>query len=78
MKMGMVKADTHNDQDSNISFKNDTDDETDTTEIEEEDWIDYIKRSTGEAIGKMDDAKIRCWIKTRISLRNLYQMRDGW
>ena len=38
-------SDTHNDQDSNISFENDTDDEMDTTEIEEEDWIDYIKKA---------------------------------
>ena len=36
----------------------------DTTELEEENWIDYIKRSTEEAIDKMDDTKIRCWIKT--------------
>ena len=37
-------SDTHKDQDSNISFENDTDDEMDTTEIEEENWIDYIKK----------------------------------
>ena len=55
---------THNDQDSGISFESDTDDEIDTTEIEEEDWIKYMKRSTDEAIDKVEDAKIRCWIKT--------------
>ena len=49
MKMGMDKAQTH-------TTENDTDDEMDTTEIEEENWIDYIKRSTKEAIDKMDDA----------------------
>ena len=34
------------DQDSDISFMNDTDEEIDTAEIEEEDWIEYMKRST--------------------------------
>ena len=55
---------THSDQDSDISFENDTDDEIDTTTTQEEEWIEYIKRSTDEAIGKMENAKIRCWIKT--------------
>ena len=77
-------SETHNDQDSNISFENDTDDEMDTTEIEEEDWIDYIKRSTEEAIDKMDDAKIRCWIKThkrmkwRMALRISSLPNERW
>ena len=48
--------------DSDTSFE--SDDEIDTTEIEEEDWIEHIKRSTDEAIDEMEDAKIRCWIKT--------------
>ena len=52
------------DQDSDISFKNDTDEEIDTTAIEEEEWIEYMKRSTDEAIEKMKNAKIRCWMKT--------------
>ena len=43
----------HKDQDSEISFENDTDEEIDTTVIEEEDWIEYIKRSTDEAMEKM-------------------------
>ena len=46
------------------TFKNDTDEETDTTAIEEEEWIEYMKRSTDEAIEKMKNASIRCWIKT--------------
>ena len=58
-------SNTHNDQDSDISFENDTDDEIDTTAIEEEECFEYIGRSTGEAMGKMENAKIRCWIKTR-------------
>ena len=52
-----------NDRDSDVSFENDTDEEIDITVIEE-DWIEYIKRSTDEAIEKMENAKIRCWNKT--------------
>ena len=35
---------THNDVDSEVSFEDDADDEIDTTSIEEEDWIEYIKK----------------------------------
>ena len=45
---------SHNDQDSDVSFESDNDEEIDTTEIEEEDWVDYIKRSTNEAIDRKD------------------------
>ena len=57
-------SNTHKDQDSDVSFENDTEEEIDTTEIEEEDWIEYIKRSTNDAVEKMGNAKIRCWNKT--------------
>ena len=57
-------SNTHNDQDSDVSFENDTEEEIDTTEIEEEDWIEYIKRSIDEAMEKMGYAKIRCWNET--------------
>ena len=50
---------TDRDQDSDISFMNDTDEEIDTAEIEEEDWIEYIKRSTDEAMERMKTAKIQ-------------------
>ena len=39
---------------------NDTDDEVDATTIEEEDWIEYKKRSTNDAMEKIENAKIRC------------------
>ena len=52
-------ADRH--QDSDISFMNDTDEEIDTAV--EEDWIEYIKRSTDEAMQRMETAIIQCWIK---------------
>ena len=34
-------SNTYKDQDSDLSFVNDTEEEIDTTEIEEEDWIEY-------------------------------------
>ena len=57
-------SNTHNNQDSDVSFGNDTDEEIDATEIEEEDWIEHIKRSTKDVMEKMRNAKIRCWNKT--------------
>ena len=57
-------SDTHKDQVSDVSFENDTKEEMDTTEIEEEDWIEYIKRSTNDAIEKLGNVKTRCWNKT--------------
>ena len=56
---------THNDQDSDVSFENGIDEEIVSTEIEEENCIEYITRSTDEAMEKMKNAKIRCWNKTR-------------
>ena len=44
---------SHNDQDSDVSFESDNDEEIDAAEIEEEDWVDCIKKSTNEAIVKM-------------------------
>ena len=42
---------------------NDTDEEIDTAVVEEENWTEYMKRSTEEAIERMKTAKIQCWIK---------------
>ena len=44
---------THKDQDSDMSFENDTEKEIDTTKIEAEDWTEYVKRNTDDAIEKM-------------------------
>ena len=55
---------THNDVDSEVSFEDDADDEMDTSLIEVEDWIEYTKRSTEDAMEKMECAKIRCWNRT--------------
>ena len=43
-------SDTHDDQDSNISFEKDTDDEIHTTEIEEENWIAYKKEAPKKSL----------------------------
>ena len=43
---------THNDQDSDVSFENDTDEEIYTTVIEEEDWIEYTKKEHRRSHGK--------------------------
>ena len=52
------------DVDSEVTLVEDTDEEMDTIEIEEEDWIEYIKRSTADVLDKMERAKIRCWNRT--------------
>ena len=49
-----------NDVDSEVTFEGDTDD----TIVTEEDWIDYTKTSTVDAMDKMERAKIRCWNRT--------------
>ena len=54
------KNDTsHNDQDSDVSFEIDNDEEIDAAEIEEEEWVEYIKRSTIEVMEKMEHEKLR-------------------
>ena len=59
--MKTEKSDTsHNGQDSDVSFEIDNDEETDAAEIEEEEWVEYIRRSIIEAIEKMENKKIRC------------------
>ena len=47
-----------------MSFESDNDEEISTSEIEEEDWVDFTK-STNEAIEKMGNEKIRFWNKTK-------------
>ena len=56
---------TQDDVDSEETFEDDPDEEMDTNTIEEEEWIDYIKRSTVDALDKMEHAKIRCWNRTQ-------------
>ena len=79
------KSDTsHNDQDSDVSFEIDNDEEIDAAEIEEEDWVEYIKRSTNEAMEKMENEKIRCWkmtqrkMKWRLAMRIATSPNERW
>ena len=62
-------AQTHEDQDSDVSFENDTEEELDTTVIEKEDWVDNIKRSTNDDMEKMGNEKIQCWNKTNKKMK---------
>ena len=48
---------SEDDVDSGGTFDEDSDKDIDTVEIEEEDWIDYIRRSTADAIDKMGTCK---------------------
>ena len=57
------------DVDSGVTFDEDSEKEIDTIEIEEEDWIDYIKRSTADALDKMEHTKIRCWNRTHKKMK---------
>ena len=60
---------SEDDLDSGVSFDEDSEKDIDTVEIEEEDWIDYIRRSTADATDKTEHAMIRCWIKTHRKMK---------
>ena len=59
-------SNTDCDQDSDVSFSED-----------EEEWIEYIKRSTREAEKQMKKAKIPCWIETHRRMRWILAMRTA-
>ena len=54
-------SNTDCDQDSDVSFMKDIDEVIGTGEFEEEDWFEYMKRSTAAALERMKAAKIPCW-----------------
>ena len=60
---------SEDDLDSGVSFDENSEKDIDTVEIEEEDWIDYKRRSTADAIDKMEHARIRCWNKTHRKMK---------
>ena len=62
---------SNKDQDSDVSFQDDAKEEIDATE-NEEDWIEYIKRSTKESEELMKKMQIPCWIETH-KLKKLRQ-----
>ena len=55
--------------DNGVIFDEDSEKDIDTIEIEEEDGIAYIKRSTADALDKMEHAKIRCWNRTHKKMK---------
>ena len=71
------------DQESDVSFEEEVEEEIDATENEEE-WIEYIKRSTKEAEEHMEKQKIPCWIEThrrlkwRMARRNVSLPEKRW
>ena len=44
---------------------NNTDEEITAAEMEEEEWIEYMKRSSAAVIEQIKIAKITCWIETQ-------------
>ena len=67
-----------------MSFESDDDEEIDAAQIEEEDWVDYFKRSTNKAMEKMENEKIRCWkmtqrkMKWRLAMRIATSPSERW
>ena len=67
-----------------MSFEIDNDEEIDAAEIEEEDCVEYITRSTIEAMEKMENKKIRCWkmtqrkMKWRLAMRIATSPTERW
>ena len=63
---------------------NDTDEELDTIEIEEEDWIEYMRRSTVAATEQMRIAKIPRELEThkrmkwRLAMRAAVMPNERW
>ena len=51
------------------TFMGDTDEDMGTAEIEEEDWIEDMKRSTRLAEEKMRAANVPCWIETHKKMK---------
>ena len=79
------KSDTsHNDQDSDVSLEIDNDEEIDAAEVKEEEWVEYIERSTIEVVEKMENEKIRCWkttqrkMKWRLAMRIATSPSERW
>ena len=68
-------SNTDRDQDSDVSFMNDTDEENFITAEIEENWIEYMKRSTDEAMQRMKTAKIQSWIEAHRRMEGRPAMR---
>ena len=75
---------SEDDVDNGVTFDENFEKEIDTIEIEEEDWIEYIKRSTANAFDRMERAKVRCWNRThekmkwKLALRSATSPSERW
>ena len=67
-----------------MSLEIDNDEESDAAEIKEEEWVEYIERSTIEVVEKMESEKIRCWkttqrkMKWRLAMRIATSQKERW
>ena len=80
-----LSTSTHNDVDGEVSFEDDADEEIDTTLIEEEDWIEYIKkkdRRSHGTDGKRNDPMLeqdsQKKLKWKLALRVATSPSDRW
>ena len=55
-----LQEDSNKDQDSDVSFQEEADEDIDATDNEEE-WVEFIKRSTKDAEEHMKKHKLPCW-----------------
>ena len=68
---GCSEEETDEGNDSN----SDCDEEIDAVEVEAEDWIEHMKRSTAATYDQMRIAKIPCWIETHKRMKWRLAMR---
>ena len=77
-------TDTDCDQDSEVCSAEDSDKDIDTAEIQQEDWIESMKRRTAAAEEEMRKAKIPCWnemhrrMKWRLAMRIASLTKERW
>ena len=62
-------SNTDCDQDSDASFMKDSEEDMEEIENEEEEWIDYLKRSTKEDEERMRSAEVPCWIEAHRKMK---------
>ena len=57
------------DQDSDVSFIKDSEEDMEEIENEEEEWIDYLMRSTKETEERMKSAEVPLWIEAHRKMK---------
>ena len=76
MRNEKTRTNENDDTEDLDSTEDDNDDEIDTPATEEE-WIEYVNRNRDEAIEKMENAKIRCWMKTHKRMKWWLALRNA-